>query len=298
MSRIFDAVHKAERDRQGERAEATGQEAQNWRETASAAQLAVDDLSQVPVLRCEPGEGFCPAATWQGPGQETFRVLHHRLELIRRQRTLKKLLITSSIPKEGKTTVAINLAIALARSSSRVLLIDADLRHPGVHRSLGLPAQSGLGDWLEHRADMNGVLHRLDPYGFFHLSSGRTNVNPGEVLRQPQMREFLARTEAAFDWVVIDSPPVVPFVDSHHLATLVDGVLLVLRVGTTPKPALQQTLVSLGSAFVVGAVLNGSQDRNRPYYNYYEAKDTRRVRTNRVAGMTANPAGGREEAHG
>lgn len=287
MSRIFDAVRKAERDRQGGEAAANADESQAWRETASAAQFSIDDLNQVPSLSCETNDGFRPAATWHGAGQETFRVLHHRLELIRRKRSLKKLLITSAIPKEGKTTVAINLAVALARSSSRVLLIDADLRHPGVYRALGLPAQSGLADWLEERAEVNAVLRRLDPYGFFYLSSGKAGTNPAEVLRQPQMAEFLARTESAFDWVVIDSPPLVPFVDSHHLATLVDGVLLVLRIGVTPKPALEQAMASLGGAFLAGAVLNGSRNENRSYYDYYEQQGTGRVRRN---GATAGPA--------
>ncbi|HEV2386268.1 MAG TPA: CpsD/CapB family tyrosine-protein kinase [Candidatus Acidoferrales bacterium] len=270
MSRIFDALRKSERDRAGDGAASPEDNPQAWRELASAAGAGGDHLDQAPVIRCQATNGRRPAATWHGAGQETFRVLHHRLELLRRVRPLKKLLITSAIPKEGKTTIAVNLAVALARSSPRVLLIDADLRHPGVHRSLGLPATAGLADWLEHRAELGAVLRRVEPYRFFYLSSGQATTSPGEMLRQRELREFLAGAGSLFDWVLIDSPPLVSLVDAHYLATLTDGVLMVLRQGVTPRAALEEALGLLDRAFVAGAVLNGASDGKHSYYGCYD----------------------------
>jgi capsular exopolysaccharide synthesis family protein len=270
MSRIFDALRKSEKDRAEQSGAAAARQPESWREMASAAQAGGDALPRVPAIRCASANGHRPAATWHQTGQETFRVLHHRLEQLRRRRPLRKLLVSSAIPQEGKTTIAVNLAVVLARASRRVLLIDADLRHPGVHRALGLPAQAGLGDWLEGRSDRDEALRRVEPYGFYYLPAGEAQSNPGEILRQAPLEEFLTATAGSYDWVVIDSPPLAPFVDAHHLATLVDGVLLVLRRGVTPRSALEQAVTSLDRAYVAGVVVNGTGDGNHRYYRYYD----------------------------
>jgi capsular exopolysaccharide synthesis family protein len=285
MSRIFDALRKSESDRAEPAGTACATEPETWRGMASAAQAGADDFLQVPTIRCDSANGHRPAAAWHQAGQETFRVMHHRLELIRHRRPLRKLLVTSAIPKEGKTTVALNLAVALARASQRVLLIDADLRHPGVHRALGLPAQAGLGDWLEQRGEMTALLRRVDPHGFYYLPAGTAQSNPGEVLRLSALTEFLASTTGRFDWVVVDSPPLVPFVDAHHLSTLVDGVLMVLRQGVTPRVALEKAFASLDRAFIAGAVVNGARDDNHGYYRYYGSE-----RAARAASMPQTPS--------
>ncbi len=272
MSRIFDALRKSEQDRAESAAPVSAAVMTAAPEVEPESRQPLAALDQVPVIHPSPAKGF-PGET-ADIGAETFRVLHHRLELIRRQRQLHKLLVTSAVPKEGKTTVACRLAAALARGSARVLLIDADLRHPGIHRALGIsstkgPAPKGMADWLEHREELPHVLRRIEPGGFFYLPAGDARSNPGELLRQPALAEFLTGTAATFDWVVVDSPPLGPFVDAHHLATLVDGVLVVMRSGVTPRPALEQVFTSLKRVFIAGAILNGARDRNRGYYEYY-----------------------------
>jgi capsular exopolysaccharide synthesis family protein len=279
MSRIFDALRKAETERNEGQAATAFTAAPAWREVAGGVALPTDAIDRLPVVRCgEPGRGRRSTAPGDA-GEETFRVLRHRVELIRRRRPLGKLLVTSAIPKEGKTTVATNLAATLARTSSRVLLVDADLRHPGVDGALGLPRMAGLGDWLEERADLASVLRRVEPHGFVYLAAGESRANPAELLRRAPLAEFLAASAATFDWIVIDSPPLVPFVDAHHLATLADGVLVVLRQDVTPRPAIEQAFAALDRAFVAGAVLNGVRDTNRGYYDYYgEQRVARRSR--------------------
>jgi capsular exopolysaccharide synthesis family protein len=277
MSRIFDALSKAENERK-ERTDPSSAAATAWREWAGAVAGSAGRLDELPVLRCT-GDGNPRPTPRLDDGEETFRLLRHRLELIRRRRPLGKLLVTSAIPKEGKTTVATHLAAALARGSGPVLLVDADLRHPGVDRALGLASRNGLGDWLEQRAELDAALRRVDPHGFVYLPAGETRENPAEVLRRAPLAEFLAASAASFDWIVIDSPPLVPFVDAHYLATLADGVLLVLRENVTPRPAIEQAFASLERAFIAGAVLNGVHDANHGYYEYYgEERAARRSR--------------------
>jgi capsular exopolysaccharide synthesis family protein len=267
MSRIFDALRKAESERN--QAPAATRTAAAWGEAGGGPVLAGDAIEHLPAVRCGAPDRGRRATTPGDAGEETFRVLRHRVELIRRRRPLSKLLVTSAIPKEGKTTVATNLAVALARSSSRVLLVDADLRHPGIDGALGLAPAAGLGDWLDGRVEFGAVLRRVEPHNFVYLSAGKPHENPAEVLRRAPLAEFLAASGATFDWVVIDSPPLVPFVDAHHLATLADGVLVVLRQNVTPRPAIAQAFAALDRAFVAGAVLNGVRDENRSYYEYY-----------------------------
>lgn len=272
MSRIFDALRKSELQRTEAASRTVSAAPSNGHQVETSLLEPVVELDRVPTVHLDATASL--PETTSDPGAETFRVLRHRLELIRRQRQLQKLLVTSAVPNEGKTTVACRLAAALARSSARVLLVDGDLRHPGVHRALGLTPHSGLADWLEHRVELPSVLRQIQPHGFFYLPSGEARSNPGELLRQAAFAEFLTATAATFDWVVVDSPPLGPFVDAHHLATLVDGVLVVLRCGVTPRTALEQISTSLERVFVAGVVLNETKDRNRSYYQYYGRQHT------------------------
>lgn len=289
MSRIFDALRKSEQDQTQPSGKQPASAVSLCQEAVIEQTPLADDLDRVATITPESTNGF--SAETEDVGAETFRVLHHRLELIRRKRPLQKLLITSAIPKEGKTTVACRLAAALGRSRARVLLVDADLRHPGVHRALGIPAQPGVADWLEQRELLPHVLRRVEPYGFFYLPAGDARSNPGELLRQSALGEFLTATAASFDWVVVDSPPLVPFVDAHHLATLVDGVLVVLRKGITPRSAIDQVSTSLERAFVAGAILNGASDTSQGYYRYYGRRRAGRLHAPILAANPTSQAG-------
>jgi capsular exopolysaccharide synthesis family protein len=204
-------------------------------------------------------------------GAEKFRFLRHRLTQLRQRRPVSKVLVTSSVPKEGKTFVAINLAVSLASSSRRVALFDADMRHPSAQNALGLPPMAGLAEFLEGKADIDSVMRRVDPLGFYYLPAGKASGNPFELLEGSRMSELVALATTAFEWVVIDSPPLIPFADAHHLAVLVDAVLLVARPRVTPRDTLRQVLSALDSAQVAGVVLNASDDRRQDdyYYHYY-----------------------------
>jgi receptor protein-tyrosine kinase len=204
-------------------------------------------------------------------GAEKFRFLRHRLTQLRRSRPVNTVLVTSSVPKEGKTVVAVNLAVTLAKSSRRVALFDADMRHPSAQSALGFPAMSGLAEFLEGKTEVDSVMRRVEPAGLYFLPAGKASRNPFELLEDARMRELVELASTAFDWVVIDAPPLIPFADAHHLASLADAVLIVARPGVTPRDTLRQVFGRLDQLKVVGVVLNACDDRTHDgyYYHYY-----------------------------
>jgi capsular exopolysaccharide synthesis family protein len=202
-------------------------------------------------------------------GAERFKLLRYRLYRLREQRMMKSVLITSAIPKEGKTTVAANLAISLAQASDRVLLVDADLRKPSLHSILGLRPAEGLSAHLQGQADLLNSLRRVDPLGFFFLPAGHPPANPVELLQGPSMRGAVEKAAALFDWVVIDSPPILPVADGRFLASLCDAVVVVLREEHSRQEDVREALLALKGTNMVGIVLNGSTSGARGAYSCY-----------------------------
>lgn len=205
-----------------------------------------------------------------GIAMESFRLLAHRLRKARDRRAFNRLLITSAVPREGKTMVAVNLAIVLARTSPRVLLIDADMRKPGGGNALGLPPLPGLADCLEGRVELGEVLRRVENFGIWHIPAGRSAANPGALVQGHAIRDMLKGAGQRFDWVVVDSPPLNPFADAHYLAACTDTALMVLRAGTTPRELFDGALKSFRGVRIAGVVLNGHAEPNRQsYYSRY-----------------------------
>jgi protein-tyrosine kinase len=237
----------------------------NTRETGGA------DLGIVEHVRCHPRPEDHLVAMNGGAGaaQERFRVLCHRIEQIRQHRQLRHLLVTSAIPKEGKTLVAINLASLFARSFPRVLLVDADMRNPGISRTLGIPLLPGLAEFLEGKLDLSAAVRQVDPAGFYLVPSGRAVTNPAELLQKPALQEFVESVVDEFDWVIFDSPPLNLFADAQRLSQVCDAALLVFRDGVTPREAPEQCMTALEGRFIAGVVLNASNDPGESYYSDY-----------------------------
>jgi protein-tyrosine kinase len=239
-------------------------------------------LDHVHVISAQPeSEGHLVAlnaSVETSLGNEKFLILRHRLAVIRQRRPLKTLVVTGSMPGEGKTMVALNLALSLARSYARVLLVDADMRKPAVRDELGLPFLSGLCEHLEGRWDLASSIRQIGSVGLYLLTAGRPTHSPVGLLQGPRMQELVATTRATFDWVIYDTPPVNPFADAQCLAAMTDGVLMVTRAGMTPRGCLQQALRALDGCYITGIVLNGSRDPHADdYYGYYYSQ--RKART-------------------
>jgi succinoglycan biosynthesis transport protein ExoP len=186
--------------------------------------------------------------------------------------TPTKILITSAMSGEGKTVTAVNLAIAFSQIGKRVLLIDADLRRPRCHAIFNLQNDEGLTEVLSGLKQTNEVIKSTDRSNLFFLSAGSPVPNPGELLVFSDLRELLSKLNQEYDYLLIDSSPIVPVTDCEGLATLVDGVLLVAG-SQSPRPVVQNAclrLVFIG-AKILGVILNRVNTADVAYpYRYYD----------------------------
>ncbi len=203
-------------------------------------------------------------------GTEEFRTLRSRLYHVREKMPLKKLLITSALPKEGKSFTAMNLAQVLVRQQGRrVLLIDGDLRAPSLHLMLGTTASPGLADYLKGQNDEYSIMQRGPLENLFFIPSGKGNENPAELVGNGRLKLLLQRVEPLFDWIIVDSPPAVPVSDASILATACDGVLMVVRSESTPVDMARKARQEFPDQALVGVVLNGTRESAAPYERYY-----------------------------
>jgi capsular exopolysaccharide synthesis family protein len=204
---------------------------------------------------------------------ESYRQLRTSVLLSRAGRAPKTLLITSSLPGEGKTTTAINTAYSLAQTGARVLVIDADMRRPRMHTVFDLVNDKGLSTILSSEmkeAEMLNLIQQHESSTLYFLTCGPMPPNPAELLGSEQMRRLLAAVESTFTHVIIDSPPVASFTDGVLVGALVDGVLLVVHAGKSSRDIARrgrQVLVEVG-AKIIGVVLNKATLRPHDYYYY------------------------------
>ena len=210
------------------------------------------------------------------PATEAFRLLSVRLRHLRKDRKLQKLLITSTIPQEGKSVVSANLACALASGTrQRTLLLEGDVRRPSLAKVFGLKAYPGICEYLQGEHTLAASIYRLEPAGIWFFPAGNAPANPLELLESGKLPALMEQLTAWFDWLIIDSPPVLPLADTSVWTRLADGVLLVTRQGTTQKGHLKRGLEALESKKVIGAVLNSSKSSSdNEYYSYRRSTDT------------------------
>lgn len=200
---------------------------------------------------------------------EVFRTLRSRLYRIRDQMALRTLLITSTLPAEGKSFVAANLGHAIAQQHGRrALLIDADLRVPRLHTLLGAPQGPGLTEYLRGEIDEFSAIQRGPNDGLCFLPCGNITANPVELIGNGRLKPLLERLSVVFDWIIMDSPPMTPVSDASLLADMCDGALLVVKAAATPFDLAQKACGEFKTAPLVGVVLNGIE-RGSSYGNYY-----------------------------
>lgn len=204
---------------------------------------------------------------------EAFRSLRTSVLLSTAERPPRSLLVSSSQPGEGKTTVSTNLAISLAQLGQRVLLIDGDMRRPCVHRAFEVKESAGLVGYLTGQQEWRRIAHTTDVPGLDVLVCGPVPPNPAELLSSERMRALLREATQDYNFVLVDSPPLLSVADSRILASQVEGVILVVKGGDTPREIAKRAesyAVDVG-ANVIGVVLNNLdvQSGNYYYYRYY-----------------------------
>jgi capsular exopolysaccharide synthesis family protein len=202
---------------------------------------------------------------------EAFRLLGVRLRHFRRARPLQKLLVTSTVPQEGKSMIAANLAGTLAAGTDQpVLLMEGDIRRPTLElfQPRGKP---GLCDWLQGR-ELRECIWRLNGAGFWILPAGGLPENPLGLMQSARLQELMDQLAKWFHWIVIDSPPVLPMADTSVWARMADGILLVTRRGVTRRRHLQRGIEAIDSKKLIGAIVNSATTASEHDYYYYQAR--------------------------
>jgi capsular exopolysaccharide synthesis family protein len=314
MSRIYEALQKAESERKFERREPefeipdqpaamttavadpedaafstprfidTPVVAEPYPE-APARRLVGDslDLSRIPERPWALSLPQLPALQERGPAVEQFRSLRSRIFELRDISPLKTILVSSGMPQEGKSFISTNLALSLARhKNSKVLLIDGDMRRYTLHQILGCESHPGLADYLAGKADLLEVMQRPDVSqaaaagnnpilpNLTFIAGGNGGDKAADLSGSPRFGELLRLAAPHFDWIIVDSSPVLPVSDAVNLARWCDGVLLVARGGVTKFPVAQRAQSELKASKILGFVLNAVQETPEigGYYGY------------------------------
>jgi capsular exopolysaccharide synthesis family protein len=286
MSQIFDALQRSEAERPGfdslaerttfsvatellDAAERKRRGGDAGTAIGPADSAFLEQFPSLPVF-VTPNSRLVSVGEQQSLGAEKFRFLAVRLRQMRQTRPLQKVLITSTIPQEGKSTVAANLACTLARRKQhKTLLLEGDLRRPTVAQKFGLGKVAGLSEWFRGETESMNI-YRLETLGLWVLPAGNAPENPLELMQSGKLSPLMDQLTAWFDWIIIDSPPVLPLADTSIWARLSDGILLVTRKSITEKQQLKRGLDALERSKLLGALVNGSTDAaHSDYYQRY-----------------------------
>jgi protein-tyrosine kinase len=304
MSRIFEALQRADREQKSGQVPVIDAPT----EPIIGADVAEPSPAMVGVAlenitqhSWNPSIPSLPCLTDRCAAVEQFRSLRSRVFQAHYDAPLKTILVSSGIPSEGKSFVAANLAISLARNGvNQTLLIDGDLRRPTLHTLLGAPNAPGLAEYLTGTAELQDILQRnrscngpgassvgsLPNLTF--IPSGKCGDDSSELVANHRIEQLITSLSPLFDWIVIDSPPVLAVSDAADLARAADAILIVAREGRTPSHVAQRVHSIFSKSRILGFVLNGVKlvERQGYYYSGYyggqgESGKTKRGETNR-----------------
>jgi protein-tyrosine kinase len=276
MSRLYDALRRVELQKRP-----AGDLPIEPADPAEVLKSAIGGKTEIESthsarINASPASRLVALSDPKSLGAEKFRALVARLEHLRDQRELRSVQITSSVINEGKSLVAANLAITLARyTKSKVLLIEGDLHRPALTSMLGLNRIRGLGDWWSSSGEeITHFLYQLNEIPLWFLSAGRTLDQPYHLLQSERFAGVISSLASQYDWIVADSTPMVPTVDTNLWSRLVDGTILVVREGIAPVQALKKGLEGLDNPKLLGVVLNEASEFDQADYknSYYGGK--------------------------
>lgn len=276
MSRIDKALEKAAELRGKEAAAASGQSVESHREQGTNVTAPNKGVSVSPVQNLQIDHPMI--FTYNDPrspiAEEFRKIKSNIVHTVRQGEGKKSLMITSSVSGEGKSVTAINLAITLAQEYDHtVLLVDADLRKPSLHKYLHLSPKAGLADCLCDGLDLSAVMIRTNIGKLSFVPAGREVENPAELLGAQRMKVLVQEMRSRYPdrFIIIDSPPVLPVAETRSLSTYVDGVLFVIKQGAVSRRQIDDALNVIHRKKVMGLVYNQipSESLNGRYNYYY-----------------------------
>jgi protein-tyrosine kinase len=280
MGRIEEALRRAGMDKPGEvvgPATAGSKVFVSAWPAPGAAEIRLEDPTSRQNQTTGSFRGFAPE--WLErlvvPGNpnhmlvEQFRHLAGALHHAQANGQLKSLMVTSAVPGDGKTFTAMNLALTLAQSyARRVLLIDADLRRPSIDQICGIRNTLGLSEALRSKTEQKLPVFELTK-GLTFLPAGRPDPDPLSGLTSSRMRSVLDEAAQQFDWIIVDAPPAAPLADAGLIGAMIDALLLVVRAGETHCLSVEKAIEALGRDRIFGVVLNGAEQVSHEYHGYY-----------------------------
>jgi capsular exopolysaccharide synthesis family protein len=241
------------------------------------AHLGLAHLGLLPALDIKKADDY-PILSAGVPANfsEAFRALRTNVLFSTADEGARSIVVTSTGPGEGKSMVASNLAVSLAQAGQRVLLIDADMRKPKAHEIFRVKQEPGLSNVMVGSSKASEAVRKTSVSGLWVLTAGRIPPNPAELLGAPRFREFMGSLKAHFDWIIVDTPPVMAVTDANIVAHLATGVVFVVGAEMTSRHAAKRALDQLeqANARFVGAVLNRVDlQRNAYYYSQYYRRE-------------------------
>ncbi len=282
MSRVYEALRQSEAEAGRPAALLDAESLASLHSTAPPVDNKVTSLGldTAPGFRSSPSPQTRLVALTEDNslGAEKFRVLRARIRTLRERQQVRRIVITSAAPEEGKTLVSMNLAVSLAKhTEEKILLLEGDLRKPTVAQHLHMQGARGIGEWFACNEPITKFLYRLDGLQLWILPGGMCRENPLTILQSPRFLEAYNQLSGCFDCVLIDAPPLQPMADVNFWSHQADGLLLVCREGRTPRTALKKGLEMLDSPKLLGVVINCAHAAEGSYYHrYYSAGNTKR----------------------
>jgi receptor protein-tyrosine kinase len=276
MSRVHDALRKAQSSGAlggAPPAPAPGGMALHAEPAPSAALAGLlEKIQTVPFSPAPDASLLDPARPGEAPAEE-FRSLRTRLNHIQTLQPIHSLVITSPSPAEGKSFTAANLAIAQAQlEGNYTLLADFDFRRPVIHTLFQQPRSPGITDYLQGKAPLEAIIKRLEGTNLFIMTAGEAVLNPLELLNLPEAKQLIEGLPSLFNWVIIDTPPLLFAADANLLSTMAHALLMVVRIGTTTIDSVTRAIGSLCQNNILGIVVNAAQ-KSELYskYTYYHS---------------------------
>jgi capsular exopolysaccharide synthesis family protein len=239
-------------------------------------------IARFPVVPFTPSPDASlldPARPGEAPAEE-FRSLRTRLNHIQTLQPIHSLVITSPSPAEGKSFTAANLAIAQAQlENSFTLLADFDFRRPVIHTLFQLPRSPGITDYLQGKASLEQIIRRLEGTNLFVMTAGEAVLNPLELLNLPAAKQLVEELPDLFNWVIIDTPPLLFAADASLLSTMAHALLLVVRIGSTTIDSVTRAMGTLCQNNILGIVVNAAQkselySKYTYYHSYYSTQES------------------------